>query len=197
MADSTSHIVVGVVLRVRGGRLEALIGSAALRRRRAARAGARAGGRRAAARPRRATRDARAARTAASRPRTSGSSRSDSSLDGDWRAADGGRRASRLRRGRAGAAAREAVVHERRLRARAQRVHRSRSCARSTSPALGHDVSATNLQRVLVRRRVLERVEGRRPSGAAGGRPAALFRFASNRLEVTDEFAALRPPQRA
>jgi len=62
--------------------------------------------------------------------------------------------------------------------------------------ALGHDVSATNLQRVLVRRGVLERVEGLRAPGRAGGRPAALFRFASNHLEVTDEFAALRPPQR-
>jgi 8-oxo-dGTP diphosphatase len=61
--------------------------------------------------------------------------------------------------------------------------------------ALGHDVSATNLQRVLVRRGVLERVDGRRNPGRAGGRPAALFRFASNRLEVTDEFAALRPPR--
>ena len=61
--------------------------------------------------------------------------------------------------------------------------------------ALGHDVSATNLQRVLVRRGVLERVEGQRAPGRAGGRPAALFRFASNRLEVTDEFAALRPPR--
>jgi 8-oxo-dGTP diphosphatase len=61
--------------------------------------------------------------------------------------------------------------------------------------ALGHDVSATNLQRVLVRRGVLERVGERRPPGRAGGRPAALFRFASNRLEVTDEFAALRPPR--
>ena len=61
--------------------------------------------------------------------------------------------------------------------------------------ALGHDVSATNLQRVLVRRGVLERVEGRRAPGRAGGRPAALFRFAASRLEVTDEFAALRPPR--
>jgi ADP-ribose pyrophosphatase YjhB (NUDIX family) len=61
--------------------------------------------------------------------------------------------------------------------------------------ALGHDVSATNLQRVLLRRRVLERVEGMRPSGRAGGRPAALFRYASQRYEVTDEFAALRPPR--
>ena len=62
--------------------------------------------------------------------------------------------------------------------------------------ALGHDVSATNLQRVLLRRGVLERVEGMRPSGRAGGRPAALFCFASQRLEVTDEFAALRPPSK-
>ena len=57
--------------------------------------------------------------------------------------------------------------------------------------ALGHDVSATNLQRVLLRRGVLERVDGHRAPGRAGGRPAALFRFASQRLEVTDEFAAL------
>jgi hypothetical protein len=61
--------------------------------------------------------------------------------------------------------------------------------------ALGHDVSATNLQRVLVRRGVLERLDGRRAPGRTGGRPAALFRFASDRLEVTDEFAALRPPR--
>jgi ADP-ribose pyrophosphatase YjhB (NUDIX family) len=60
--------------------------------------------------------------------------------------------------------------------------------------ALGHDVSATNLQRVLVRRGVLERADGMRAPGRAGGRPAALFRFADQRLTVTDEFAALRPP---
>jgi 8-oxo-dGTP diphosphatase len=60
--------------------------------------------------------------------------------------------------------------------------------------ALGYDVSATNLQRVLVRRGVLERVEGRRAPGRSGGRPAALFRFTSRQFEITDEFAALRPP---
>lgn len=60
--------------------------------------------------------------------------------------------------------------------------------------ALGHDVSATNLQRVLLRRGVLERVGGSRAPGPAGGRPAALFRFASRRLAVTDQFAVLRPP---
>jgi ADP-ribose pyrophosphatase YjhB (NUDIX family) len=60
--------------------------------------------------------------------------------------------------------------------------------------ALGHDVSATNLQRVLVRRGVLETTGERRESGRAGGRPAALFRFSTPKLEVTDQFAVLRPP---
>src|SRR6266508_3324017 len=60
--------------------------------------------------------------------------------------------------------------------------------------ALGHDVSATNLQRVLVRRGVLETTGERREPGRAGGRPAALFRFSTPELEVTDQFAVLRPP---
>ncbi len=60
--------------------------------------------------------------------------------------------------------------------------------------ALSHEVSATNLQRVLLRRGVLEQTGGRRPSGRAGGRPAALYRFRSRRLEITDQFAVLRPP---
>jgi ADP-ribose pyrophosphatase YjhB (NUDIX family) len=62
--------------------------------------------------------------------------------------------------------------------------------------ALGHPVSATNLQRVLVRRRLLEAVGGHRRPGPAGGRPAALYRFVTRRLEVTDPFAVLRPPAR-
>jgi 8-oxo-dGTP diphosphatase len=60
--------------------------------------------------------------------------------------------------------------------------------------ALGHDVSATNLQRVLLRRGVLEPTGERRPPGRVGGRPAELYRFRSPRLEVTDQFAVLRPP---
>jgi ADP-ribose pyrophosphatase YjhB (NUDIX family) len=63
--------------------------------------------------------------------------------------------------------------------------------------ALGHDVSATNLQRVLVRRRLLEPTGETRPPGRAGGRPASVFRFASADLEVTDPFAVLRPPDAA
>jgi ADP-ribose pyrophosphatase YjhB (NUDIX family) len=60
--------------------------------------------------------------------------------------------------------------------------------------ALGHEVSATNLQRVLLRRGVLEPTGERRESGRTGGRPAALYRFRARRLEITDQFAVLRPP---
>ena len=60
--------------------------------------------------------------------------------------------------------------------------------------ALGHDVSATNLQRVLVRRNVLVPTGRRRASGPTGGRPGSLFRFRTPRLEITDQFAVLRPP---
>ncbi len=60
--------------------------------------------------------------------------------------------------------------------------------------ALGHDVSATNLQRVLLRREVLEPTGRRRASGPTGGRPGSLFRFRTPELEITDQFAVLRPP---
>ena len=60
--------------------------------------------------------------------------------------------------------------------------------------ALGHEVSATNLQRVLVRRRLLVPTGQRREPGRSGGRPAALFGFRVRELEVTDQFAVLRPP---
>jgi ADP-ribose pyrophosphatase YjhB (NUDIX family) len=62
--------------------------------------------------------------------------------------------------------------------------------------ALGHDVSATNLQRVLLRRGVLEPTGSLQPPGRTGGRPAAVFRFRSRDLEITDQFAVLRPPER-
>jgi ADP-ribose pyrophosphatase YjhB (NUDIX family) len=60
--------------------------------------------------------------------------------------------------------------------------------------ALGHDLSATNLQRVLVRRALLEPTGDQRPPGRAGGRPAAVYRFRNRSLAVTDQFAVLRPP---
>ncbi|MFD6392189.1 NUDIX hydrolase [Nocardia sp. NPDC055029] len=60
--------------------------------------------------------------------------------------------------------------------------------------ALGYDVDTTNLQRVLSRRKVITPTGDTAPSGRAGGRPAALYRFSDSGLRVTDEFAALRPP---
>ena len=60
--------------------------------------------------------------------------------------------------------------------------------------ALGHDVSATNLKRVLLRRDVLEPTGARREPGRTGGRPAELYRFRRRELAITDPFAALRPP---
>src|SRR5919201_6835428 len=60
--------------------------------------------------------------------------------------------------------------------------------------ALGHDVSPTNLQRVLVRRRLLEPTGRRREPGRTGGRPPPLSPFPPRRLQITHQFAVLRPP---
>jgi ADP-ribose pyrophosphatase YjhB (NUDIX family) len=60
--------------------------------------------------------------------------------------------------------------------------------------ALGHDLSATNLLRVLLRRKLLVPTGARREPGPTGGRPAALYRFRIRELEITDQFAVLRPP---
>ncbi|HZA11449.1 NUDIX hydrolase [Mycobacterium sp.] len=60
--------------------------------------------------------------------------------------------------------------------------------------ALGYQVDATNLQRVLTRRGVIIPTGTIARSGRSGGRPAALYRFTDSRYRVTDEFAALRPP---
>jgi ADP-ribose pyrophosphatase YjhB (NUDIX family) len=59
--------------------------------------------------------------------------------------------------------------------------------------ALGYDISATNLKRVLLRRGAIETTGERRTHGPSGGRPAEVFRFKTTRLEVTDPFAVLRP----
>ncbi len=63
--------------------------------------------------------------------------------------------------------------------------------------ALGYPVDPTNLRRVLERRGLLEDTGERRPSGPGGGRPAAVYRFGSRELAVTDPFAVLRPPSAA
>ncbi len=58
---------------------------------------------------------------------------------------------------------------------------------------LGHEVSTTNLARVLLRRGVVERTPDSAPPAGGVGRPAAVFRFRDRQLIVTDEFAAFRP----
>jgi 8-oxo-dGTP diphosphatase len=60
--------------------------------------------------------------------------------------------------------------------------------------ALGHHVTATNLQRVLLRRQLIEDTGERRHYGSGGGRPAAIYRFRNTELAITDQFAVLRPP---
>ena len=169
MADSTSHVVVGVALRVREGRLEVLTAEAL----RASGEGLEA----------RLLPDGRLATVYL------GLVPADRAFPGDWRSD----RHDDL-----------AVAVQARLRAKLSYTNVGFALAPAVFTiselrelyvaALGHDVSATNLQRVLVRRGVLERVDGLRAPGRAGGRPAALFRFADQRLAVTDEFAALRPP---
>jgi ADP-ribose pyrophosphatase YjhB (NUDIX family) len=58
---------------------------------------------------------------------------------------------------------------------------------------LGYPVSATNLQRILTRRGVIEPTTSVAPPAAVGGRPAVMYRFASRSLVVTNPFAAFRP----
>jgi 8-oxo-dGTP diphosphatase len=60
--------------------------------------------------------------------------------------------------------------------------------------ALGYDVTASNLQRVLLRRDVLEATGEMAAPGRAGGRPAMRYRFTAPELRITDPFAVLRPP---
>jgi ADP-ribose pyrophosphatase YjhB (NUDIX family) len=60
--------------------------------------------------------------------------------------------------------------------------------------SLGHPVSATNLQRILTRRGVIEATPAAAQPTPLGGRPATLYRFAAQTLVVTNPFAAFRPP---
>ncbi len=59
--------------------------------------------------------------------------------------------------------------------------------------ALGHPVSATNLQRILTRRGVIEPTDDISRPTSTGGRPATVYRFAARELVVTNPFAAFRP----
>ena len=63
--------------------------------------------------------------------------------------------------------------------------------------ALGHPVSATNLQRILTRRGVIEPTTDVSRPTSTGGRPAILYRFAARELVVTNPFAAFRPRRTA
>jgi ADP-ribose pyrophosphatase YjhB (NUDIX family) len=195
VADSTSHAVVGVLLRVRDGHLEVLVSSAEL------------GDESLESALGRAVDVAQLAHVEQLETRLSGGrlvtaylglAQPDARLDGTWHDVAA---LARLPPDTAALAA----AAQARLRGKLSYTNVGFALAPETFTiselreiyiaALGHDVSATNLQRVLVRRGVLERVEGRRAPGRTGGRPAALFRFRSARLEVTDEFAALRPPR--
>lgn len=60
--------------------------------------------------------------------------------------------------------------------------------------ALGYDVSATNLTRVMTRRAMIEPTGRTRSHSRAGGRPATEYRFCDRTLTVTDPFAVLKPP---
>jgi 8-oxo-dGTP diphosphatase len=62
--------------------------------------------------------------------------------------------------------------------------------------SLGHPVSATNLQRILTRRGVIEPTPVTARPAAVGGRPATVYRFAARSLVITNPFAAFRPPTR-
>jgi hypothetical protein len=63
------------------------------------------------------------------------------------------------------------------------------------SAALGYQVSPTNLTRVMTRRQMIEPTGATTASSSLGGRPAAVYRFTTRTLTVTDPFAVLRPPR--
>lgn len=60
--------------------------------------------------------------------------------------------------------------------------------------ALGHEVSSTNLKRILLRREQIVATGSLAPPGTSGGRPGARYRFRVRQIQVTDQFAVLRPP---
>lgn len=62
------------------------------------------------------------------------------------------------------------------------------------SAALGYQVAATNLARVMTRRNMIVATGQTVAPSHKGGRPAAIYRFCDHSLTVTDPFAVLRPP---
>ena len=195
MPDSTSHAVLAVAMRVHGGRLEALLRrverlpgeSLARALERAIDVGALA---------HLEQLETRILRDGTLATVYLGLARPGTGLDGDWHAV-GTRISSDERELVAAAQARlrSKLSYTNLGFALAPEVFTISELRELYVAALGHDVSATNLQRVLLRRGALQRVDGHRAPGRTGGRPAALFRFASQRLEVTDDFATLRPPR--
>src|SRR6478672_855036 len=195
MADSTSHTVVAVAMRVQGGRLEALL-------RRVERlpgeslAGALGRAIDVAALAHVEQLETRVLRDGTLATVYLGLARADADLGGSWQAVDARRPGDeRALVAAAQARLRGKLSYTNLGFALAPEVFTISELREVYVAALGHDVSATNLQRVLLRRGALERVDGHRAPGRSGGRPAALFRFAARHLEVTDEFAALRPPR--
>ena len=90
-------------------------------------------------------------------------------------------------------AARQAVVLEHRLRPRAGDVHAERAPRRLHGGARLRRLGDEPQARARPPRRA--RADRRPPrSGPSGGRPAEEFAFAGQALEITDPFAALRPP---
>ena len=137
-----------------------------------------------------------------SRPPTSGSFPSTSTrpLPADTRWHPGRRPAAARLRPRADrargtrAAPREALLHEHRLRARAGRRSRSPSYATSTAPRSATTSRRRTCSACSCAGTCSSRPATRRESGPGGGRPAALFGFRAPELEITDQFAVLRPP---
>ena len=94
------------------------------------------------------------------------------------------------------AASGEALVHEHRLRARAGDVHDRASCATSTPLRSATICRRRTSSGCSFAAECSSRPASAEAPAAAGGRPAALFRFSTPKLEVTDQFAVLRPPER-
>ncbi|HWD78412.1 MAG TPA: NUDIX domain-containing protein [Kribbella sp.] len=61
------------------------------------------------------------------------------------------------------------------------------------SAALGYELGATNLTRVLTRRDHIVATDRTATHGQSGGRPATVYKFVTHELTVTDPFAVLRP----